>query len=298
MAKGVREYKRRIRSVNNTKQITKAMKMVAAAKLRRAQDRAETSRPYTDKLADILARVASMSGQSDNPYLNEHKYTKKVVYVVVSADRGLCGAYNTNIIKAATTAINSDGREVEAGVVAVGRKGRDFFRKRGYKVEGEFVNIPDNVSYAQAKEMANYVMKMYEEEAADEVYLVYAKFINALRQEPKVELVLPIEPPEEPKEVASQMAEYIPTYIYEPEEKVLLDLLIPRYVESLVYRALLESKASFLGAQMTAMSNATENASELVSTLELEMNKARQSAITTELLEIVAGAEALNKGGK
>lgn len=298
MAKGVREYKRRIRSVNNTKQITKAMKMVAAAKLRRAQDRAETSRPYTDKLADILARVAGMSGQTENPYLNKHKYTKKVVYVVVTADRGLCGAYNTNIIKAATNAINSDGREVEASVVAVGRKARDFFRKRGYKVDGEFVNIPDNVSYAQAKEMANYVMKMYEEEAADEVYLVYAKFINALRQESKVDKVLPIEPPEEQQTTAAQMAEYIPTYIYEPAETVLLDLLIPRYVESLVYHSLLESKASEQGARMTAMSNATENASELVSNLELEMNKARQSAITTELLEIVAGAEALKKGGK
>ncbi|MGE5455267.1 MAG: ATP synthase F1 subunit gamma [Methylocystaceae bacterium] len=298
MAKGVREFKRRIRSVNNMKQITKAMKMVAAAKLRRAQDRAETSRPYTDKLADILARVAGMSGQTDNPYLNKHKYIKKVVYVVVTSDRGLCGAYNTNIIKTASNAINGENREVESGVVAVGRKARDFFRKRGYKVEGEFVNIPDNVSYAQAKEMANYVMKMYEEEAADEVYLVYAKFINALRQEPKIEKVLPIEPPDENKTVAKQMAEYIPTYLYEPAEKVLLDLLIPRYVESLVYHAVLESKASEQGARMTAMSNATENASELVSNMELEMNKARQSAITTELLEIVAGSEALKKGGK
>lgn len=298
MAKGVREFKRRIRSVNNTKQITKAMKMVAAAKLRRCQDRAETSRPYTDKLADILARVASMSGEVENPYLKKRKYIRKVVYVVVTADRGLCGAFNTNIIKAAVSTINNEGRDVEVSLVTVGRKARDFFRKRGYKVEGEFVNIPDNVSYAQGKEIANYVMKMYEEEAADEVYLVYGRFINALRQEPRIEKVLPIEPPEEKQAVAKEIAKYIPTYIYEPEEKVLLDLLLPRYVESLVYHALLESKASEMGARMTAMSNATDNASELVTTLELEMNKARQAAITTELLEIVAGAEALKKGGK
>lgn len=296
--KGVREYKRRIRSVSNTKQITKAMKMVAAAKLRKAQEKAESSRPYTGKLQEVLARLVSISVDAKHPLLEKHDPIKKVAYVVVTADRGLCGAFNTNIIKQAILAMNDEERQVESSIVAVGRRGRDFFRKRGYKVQAEFINLGDKLDYSQAKEIGQFITQMYEEGAADEVYIVFGHFVNALRQIPTVEKILPIEPPAEMKAEAEEIAKYSPDYIYEPNVDEILIGLLPRYLESQIYHALLESKASEQGARMTAMGNATENASELVDKLTLEMNKARQAAITNEILEISGGAEALKKGGK
>ncbi|MGE5415992.1 MAG: ATP synthase F1 subunit gamma, partial [Acidobacteriota bacterium] len=223
---------------------------------------------------------------------------KKVAYVVVTADRGLCGAFNTNIIKRAIVAIGEEERQVDSLIVAVGRKSRDFFRKRGYTLQAEFINLGDKLDYSQAKEIGQFITQMYEEGAADEVYLVYSHFVNALRQIPTVEKILPIEPPEEIKAEAEEIAKYSPDYIYEPNVDEILISLLPRYLESQIYHALLESKASEHGARMTAMGNATENASELVDKLTLEMNNARQAAITNEILEISGGAEALRKGGK
>ncbi|MCR4400166.1 MAG: ATP synthase F1 subunit gamma [Syntrophomonadaceae bacterium] len=295
--KGVREYKRRIRSVSNTRQITKAMKMVSAAKLRKAQESAEASRPYAGKLAEVLSRLAAISTDARHPLLEKRESIEKVTYLVVTADRGLCGAFNTNIIRLAAESIRADERPAEKGVAAVGRKSRDFFRKRGYKMQGEFVNLGDNISYAHAKEIGQYIIQMYEEAATDEVYLVYARFVNALRQVPTIVKLLPLEPPKV-EETGESVREFFADYIYEPSADAILTSLLPRYVESQIYHALLESKASEHGARMTAMSNATDNASELVDTLTLSMNKARQAAITSEILEIVGGAEALKKGGK
>jgi F-type H+-transporting ATPase subunit gamma len=290
---GVRDFKRRIRSVKNTQQITKAMKMVAAAKLRRAQERAEASRPYTETLQGTLARLAAVSTDIEHPLLQRREDVRKVGYVLVTGDRGLCGAYNTNLIRMVTDTIAADKRNVEHSVVAVGRKGRDFFRKRGI-LKAEFVNLGDKVSYADAKEIADYIIHAYENEELDEVYLIYARFVNALRQVPTVTRVLPIETPEQ--EGVSE--ETYVEYIYEPSATAILLNLLPRYVGSQVYHAMLESKASEHGATMTAMGNATENAGEIIDSLTLAMNKARQQAITDELLDIVGGAEALKKGGK
>ncbi len=290
---GIREFKRRIRSVKSTQQITKAMKMVSAAKLRRAQEAAEASRPYNETLRDTLARLAAVTFDVRHPLLAKREDIKKVGYVVITADRGLCGAYNTNIIRAANTAIENDERKIENGIVAVGRKARDFYRKRS-GLDAEFINLGDNISYADAREIGQYVVNAYENEEVDEVYLVYAKFVNVLRQVPTVTQLLPIEPPEKDEEEKDIVIDYL----YEPSADEILLALLPRYIGSQIFNALLESKASEHGARMTAMGNATQNAGEIIDSLTLAMNKARQAAITDEILDIVGGAEALNKGGK
>lgn len=290
---GVREFKRRIRSIQSTQQITKAMKMVAAAKLRRSQERAESSRPYTETLHETMASLANLATGTDHPLLKTREEVKRIAYIVITADRGLCGGYNTNLIRMANDALADETREVEKNIIAVGRKARDFYRKRS-GLMAQFINLSDNISYAEAKEVADFVMHAYEREELDEVYLVYARFVNVIKQVPSISRLLPLETPK--KEVADE--EKMLEFIYEPSAKEILASLIPRYIGSQIYNALLESKASELGARMTAMSNATENAGEIISQLTLEMNKIRQSAITEEILDIVGGAEALNKGGK
>ncbi len=291
---GVREFKRRIRSVKNTQQITKAMKMVAAAKLRKAQERAEASRPYTETLQGTLARLAALSTDVEHPLLVKREEVRKVGYIVVTSDRGLCGGYNTNILRVVNEAIAADDRKIENGIIAVGRKGRDFYRKRT-GLDAEYTNLGDSVNYADAREIAEYVINAYENEELDEVYLVYSRFINVLRQVPTVTKLLPIETLEE--EQTDKPEKYV-EYIYEPSAELILLTLLPRYVGSQVYHAMLEGKASELGAKLTAMGNATQNAGEIIDDLTRQMNKVRQSAITDEILDIVGGAEALNKGGK
>ncbi len=290
---GVRDFKRRIRSVTSTQQITRAMEMVAAAKLRRAQEDAEAARPYTETLQDTLGRLAAVSVDVEHPLLEKREEVRKIGYVVITADRGLCGAYNSNIIRLANDSIAEENREVENGIVAVGRKSRDFFRKRG-GLDAEFVNLGDDISYTDAREIGQYIINAYENEEVDEVYLVYARFVNVIRQIPTITKLLPIEPPDE--EVKTE--EYFVEYIYEPSAEEILMSILPRYIGSQVYSAMLEGKASEHGARMTAMSNATENADEIIDNLTLEMNKVRQAAITDEILDIVGGAEALKKGGK
>lgn len=295
----VRDYKRRIRSVNNTKQITKAMKMVSAAKLRRSQEKAEASRPYAGKLQEVLSRLVAISADARHPLLDKRDPVKKVTYIVVTADRGLCGAFNTNIIRRANVGMAEDERPAEKSVVAVGRKSRDFYRKRSYLMQGDFINLGDKLGYAEAKEIAQFAMHLYQEGGADEIYVVYARFVNALRQIPTIEKLLPVEAPEETKAEAEEVARFtVQDYLYEPGIEEILYSLLPLYVENLIYHAMLESKASEHGARMTAMGAATDNASELIDKLTLDMNKARQASITKEILEISAGAEALRKGGK
>jgi F-type H+-transporting ATPase subunit gamma len=297
---GVREFKRRIRSIQSTQQITKAMKMVAAAKLRRAQEKAESSRPYTETLKNTMANLADIAADVQNPLLEVHDQVKRVAYVLVTADGGLCGAYNTNLIKKTEEIMAAETREVEQVVVAVGSKGRNYFKKRDL-IDAEYVHLGDSFSYMDTKAIADYIIESYKTSRFDEVYVIYAKFVNVLRQVPTSTRILPVEAPEAAGTDSAKpdtndgkgVPYYAMEYLYEPSAEFILSALIPRYIGSLVYNAMLEGKASELGARMTAMSSATENAGDMISSLTLAMNKVRQAAITDEILDIVGGAEAL-----
>lgn len=280
---GMRDIKRRIRSVKNTQQITKAMKMVAAAKLRKAQERVVTARPYKKKLKEVLGRLAHASANSTHPLLQVRE-PKKVAYVLITADRGLCGGYNANVIKAAAMALEDSN--VEADLVAVGKKGREFFRRKKKVIAKEFINLGEEISMIDARDLAQYVIKGYEQGEYDQVYLVYTEFLTAMQQNPVVTKLLPIDPPKETEVDETE-------YIFEPDGQEVLATLLPRYVENQVYQALLEAKASEHGARMTAMGSATDNAAEMIDKLTLSYNRARQAAITREISEIVGGAAAL-----
>lgn len=280
---GVRDIRRRIRSVRNMQQITKAMKMVAAAKLRKAQDKVISARPYARQLQEVLARLAQANANTDVTHpLLEERPVKTVGYVIITSDRGLCGGYNANLIRKTNGMISEETREVK--LVAVGRKGRDFFKRGKVETIAEFVGLGDNPSYAQAKEIAQEVISLYQGGELDEVYLIYNEFVSAITQRPTQIKLLPIE---QPKETHGK------EYIFEPSPAEILDSLLPKYVETQVYRTLLEGKASEMGAKMTAMGSATDNAKDLIDRLTLQMNRARQAAITKEISEIVGGAAAL-----
>lgn len=280
---GAREIKRRIRSVNNTKQITKAMKMVAAAKLRRAQDQAVASKPYANKLQEVLGRIVEASGELKHPLLDK-RATKNVGYIIVSADRGLAGGYNANLIRKAVQVMA--GKD-NVGVVTVGRKARDFFKKRNYNIQAEYLGINDVPSFAEASKIADTVVSYYEEGIYDEVYLVYTEFVTTITLKPVVKKLLPIETLGQEEESKNS------DYLFEPQPEEVLNTLLPRYLKNSMYSALMNSKASEHAARMTAMDSATDNASEMIDKLTLFYNRARQAAITREISEIVAGANAL-----
>jgi F-type H+-transporting ATPase subunit gamma len=290
---GVRDIKRRIRSVKSTQQITGAMEMVAAAKLRRAQEMAVMARPYADQIGEVLDHLLKAEGELQHP-LATVRPVKTVCLLVITADRGLCGAYNTNIIRRAVQSGRDLPEGAELAVVAVGRKARDYFKKRDYNVLGEFVNLGDNPNFVQAREIAQFVVNLFLEEVVDEVRLVYAEFLTALQQIPRVRHLLPFRISEDETEEKTKLIVRT-DYIYEPDPDTLMGAILPKFIETQVYRSLLEGKASEQGARMTAMGAATDNAKEMIDTLTLSMNKARQAAITKELLEIVAGAEALKR---
>ncbi|MHB1043507.1 MAG: ATP synthase F1 subunit gamma [Eubacteriales bacterium] len=281
----LRDLRRRIKSIKSTQQITKAMKAVAAAKMRRAQEAVFAARPYSKRIKGVLGRVASASSQVKHPLLAVRE-PKKVAYLVITADRGLCGGFNSNVIRRAAQEIK--GRSgAEISLVAVGRKGRDFFKKRGFNMAKDWVRLPENVGSSSARTIAGYVIDSYSAGEFDEVYLVYSQFVNVLVQKPLVIKLLPVEPPageEESRKV---------DYIFEPSAEDVLTELLPKYVENAVYQGLLETRAGFYSAQMTAMDNATKNASDMIARLTLSMNRARQAQITKEISEIVGGAAAL-----
>jgi F-type H+-transporting ATPase subunit gamma len=283
---GVRDIRRRIRSVRNMQQITRAMKMVAAAKLRRAQEKVIASRPYARQLQEVLTRLAMSAGEEfeqAQPLLKVRP-VNRTAYLVVSSDRGLCGGFNANLLRMTSSVISK--QKTDVGLVTVGRKSRDYFRRRKLDIIESFVGLGDNPNYQQAKRIAGRIIKLYENSEVDEVYLVYSEFINAITQQPTMVKLLPIERPEGEHPDKRD-------YIFEPTPTAILSSLLPRYTETLVYRAILESKASEHGARMTAMGSATDNAKEMISSLTLAMNRARQAAITTEISEIVGGAAAL-----
>ncbi|QGG47107.1 ATP synthase F1 subunit gamma [Heliorestis convoluta] len=289
---GMRDIKRRIRSIKNTQQITKAMKMVAAAKLRRAQDKVSQARPYANRIQGVLSRLVEAAQDVNHPLL-ETREVKHIGYVVITADRGLCGGYNANVIRKVNGQVK--GRD-DISLVCIGRKGRDFFRRTGQKIEQEYIGLGEDIHYGIAKEIAGEVMKLYEEGVYDEVHLVFNEFISALTQRPTQMQLLPI-PAEKNEESAAKVeqdkAEPAPLYEFEPGMEAVLNELLPKYVENQIYRALLEAKASEQGARMTAMGSATDNAKEMIDKLTLSYNRARQAAITKEISEVVGGAAAL-----
>jgi len=290
----LRDIRQRIRSVKNTQKITGAMKMVAAAKLRRAQEAIMAARPYSNELEETLgrvaARVATQSGNDNvHPLLQEHADPKRVLLVVVTSDRGLCGAFNVNILRRAQQFVRENqGKYEELHVAAIGRRGAEFFQKRNTETVRNFTGVFDELTFRRASEIAEGIAKEYTEEGLDAVYILYNEFKSAIAQEVQLKQILPLARGEH--DVTEEEGEYI----YEPSAEEVLNKLVPRYVATLVWRALLESFAAEHGARMAAMDNATKNAKDLVERLMLQYNRARQAAITVELMEIVGGAEALN----
>jgi F-type H+-transporting ATPase subunit gamma len=277
--------RKRIGSVKNTQQITKAMKMVAAAKLRRAQEAAQAARPYAEKLAELLRTVAARAGDVEHPLLARRETEHTVDVIVVTSDRGLCGGYNFNLIRKAE-AFMAQHRDASVRLTAIGTKAFVHFRKRPVGVAEEHTHLPAGPDHALALQLATRVARDFAAGTTDGAYLVYSQFRSAISQTPTVEQILP---------VASAAATDVPQtdYIYEPDAAALLDRLLRQYITTVIDRAFLESIASEHGARMTAMESATSNASEMIDRLTLAMNRARQAAITTELMEIVSGAEAL-----
>ena len=297
------DLRRRIRAVKSTQQITKAMKMISASKLRRAQDRVVGARPFALQMQRVLNSLASRVDPASHPMLAESDEAadSKVLLIVVTADKGLCGGFNTNIIKAASGFINSAGRPVALGLV--GRKGRDFFKRRGFEVRLEEIGIFQRIKYADAKRIAETAIEEFTSGRVSKVFIVYNEFKSVMQQRVVTEQLLPI-----PKMGAGAGSagskEQDPAhgkapvpgdvdYIYEPDPVRILGELLPKHIEIQVYRALLESAAAEHAARMTAMDAATKNSGEIIDTLTLYMNKVRQAAITREIIEVVSGAQAL-----
>lgn len=281
----MRDIRRRIGVVKNIQQMTNAMKMVSAARLRRAQEKAETARPYADKMFSMLESLSRAASQVEHPLL-EVRPEEKIAVVIIGAERGLAGSYNPNLMRTATELLA--GRDPESvRLLLFGRKVEAFFKRKPYPIVMTSALPASNLQYSDVRPAAVKVRDMFSSREVDAVYLVYAKFINAAVQRPTALKLLPITPPETEGETAPV------EYIFEPDANQLLGSLLPRYVDTQVFRAAVEAVASEHGARMTAMTSATSNASEVIDNLTLSYNKARQGAITKELLEIVGGAEAL-----
>lgn len=285
----LRDIRRRIRSVESTQKITRAMKLVAAAKLRRAQERILSARPYAVKMAELLSSLVGRAEGEAHPLLVRRPPTRKRL-VVITADKGLCGAFNSNILRASLAFLREQG-ETSVTLVVVGKKARDFYRRRPWEVKSEMLGFFDRLAYTHAQELAGGLMREYLSGEVDEVHLMYNEFRSVAVQRVKREQLLPIEP----EQAAEAQAEATGDYIYEPSPEAILAALLPRHVTTQVYRALMESVAGEYGARMTAMEAATKNAKEMIGVLTIQYNKARQERITKELLDIVGGAEALRQ---
>ena len=290
------DIRRRLKSVKNTQQITKAMKMVSAAKLKRAQDRVVTARPFANKMTSVLSSLAARAGEDFHHPLLDARGDERYLLVLVTADKGLCGAFNTNLIKAALGFIKENpGKQVE--IVAVGRKGRDFFRRRNANVSNEYVGLTGKgrVEFSEALEVARDVIHRFtEDEGMDKVFIIYNEFRSVLSQRVVTEQLLPVAREAEAIDATTAGGDVsLVDYIYEQPAEEIFARLLPRLVETQIFRALLESIASEQGARMTAMDSASKNAHELIDSLTLNMNRVRQAAITNEIIEVVSGAAAL-----
>ena len=288
------DIRRRIKSVKNTQQITKAMKMVSAAKLKRAQDRVVTARPFANKMMEVLGELAKRTDEDFHHPLLDLRENERYLLVLITADKGLCGAFNTNLVKAAQAFIKENpGKTIE--VLAIGRKGRDFFRNRHAVMAGEFIGLTGKgrVDLSEALEVARSIIKLYtEDEGIDKVFLIYNEFKSVLQQRVVLEQLLPVSRAKEEETDAKPAAVSLVDYVYEQPPAEMFGRLLPRLVETQIFRALLESVASEQGARMTAMDSASKNASELIDSLTLNMNRIRQAAITNEIIEVVSGAAA------
>jgi F-type H+-transporting ATPase subunit gamma len=286
----LRDIRRRIRSVQSTQKITRAMKLVAAAKLRRAQERVVSARPYANKMAELLTNLVTGTDGAAHPLLEQREGPRRQI-VIVTADRGLAGAFNSNILRRAVEFIR-ESNTTELTLVVVGRKARDFFRRRTHTVKRDMIGFWDRLAYSHAAELADYFMQQYLDNEVDEVHLLYNEFRSVAVQRPVRQQLLPI-----PRVAETTGETEAPVdYIYEPGPEAILNDLLPRHVRMQVYRALMESLAGEYGARMTAMEAATKNAKDMIDILTVQYNKARQEKITKELLDIVGGAEALTQG--
>ncbi len=289
----LRDIRRRIRSVESTQKITRAMKLVAAAKLRRAQERILAARPYANKRAELLGNLVSGgTGDETHPLLEQREGPRRQI-VIITADKGLAGAFNANVLRRSLEFVRQSN-VAELTLVVVGRKARDFYRRRAWTIKRDMVGFWDRLAYSHAQELADLFMQQYLDGEVDEVHLVYNEFRSVAVQRPVRQQLLPIPAAEETPAHAGEAVDYI----YEPSAESILGDLLPRHVRMQVYRALMESLAGEYGARMTAMEAATKNAKEMIEVLTIQYNKARQEKITKELLDIVGGAEALKQGAE
>jgi F-type H+-transporting ATPase subunit gamma len=285
------DFRRRIRSVKNTQQITRAMKFVAAARLRRAQEAALAARPYAVELARLLRSIMSRIEQPEHPLL-AHRPEERVLTIVLTGERGLAGAFNSNILRKAFEFFRPR-RDKQISVISVGKKGRDSLRKAGFKFSAEYVDVLARVNFGTARDIASLVTDLYAKEEVDSVYIIFSEFKTVMTPNLVLEKLLPVEKLDNQEEAAktgTEKASVETDYIYEQPKEQLLDKLLPRYVETQILRAMLESSAAEHAARMTAMESATKNAGDVIEGLTLHMNKVRQAAITKEIIEIVSGA--------
>jgi len=288
----LRDIKNRIVGVKSTQKITRAMKMIATAKLRGAQQRIVGARPYSNKIAEMLSRLAADDSLQTNPFFAARP-VKKICVVVITADRGLCGAFNTNIIREATSYINEEQKnEGSVSVFTLGKKATDYFSKRNYTIQGKIVGLFGSLEYQSTTQLYNELVPKYLSGEFDKIILIYNEFVSMIQQKIVEVQLLPV-PLIETKE---EEKKYSSNYIFEPDQLSIFESLIPKHLKVQIWRALLESNAAELSARMTAMDNATTNAQELIRSLNLKYNKERQAAITKEILEIVSGANALKAG--
>ena len=288
------DIRRRIKSVKNTQQITKAMKMVSAARLKRAQDRVVMARPFANKMTEVLGELAQRTDQDFHHPLLDLRGDQRYLLVLITSDKGLCGAFNTNLTKAAQAFIRENpDKNIE--IMAVGRKGRDFFRNRRATITSEFIGLAgrDRIEFSEALEVAQSIIKQYtEDKDIDKVFLIYNEFKSVLSQRVVLEQLLPVSRAKVEEPEAKQAVNLV-DYKYEQPPEQIFSTLLPRLIQTQIFRALLESVASEHGARMTAMDSASKNASELIESLTLNMNRIRQAAITNEIIEVVSGAAAL-----
>jgi F-type H+-transporting ATPase subunit gamma len=289
MAQQLRAIKRRITSVKSTQKITRAFELIASSRIIKAQQRVEAARPYAEELRRLMASVAQNVGRIDHPLLKERESVNTIGTIVISADRGLAGAYNSNVIRAAERDLNEHGKNSE--LFLVGKKAVSYFRFRGYDFEHSWIGVSDQPSIADAREISEVVAEAFGDGEVDEVRLAYTRYDSAMTQRPRVIRLLPA--PREELEQEEDTEGTRAQYIFEPEPEEILGVLLPRYIEGTIYEAMLESAASEHAARRRAMKAATDNADELIDNLSRDYNQARQAEITTEIMEIVGGAEAL-----
>jgi F-type H+-transporting ATPase subunit gamma len=295
VAENVQDIKRRIKSVNSTKQITHAMELVASAKLRKSRELAEGRRPYFEAMIESMGRIVEKSGSTRNIFMNQRE-VKKVAYIVITGDKGLAGGYNVNVAKLVEDHV---ANKEDAVIYAVGSRGRDHFRNRDYNIQGEYLGISERPNFFNAREVTAVVMEGFKNGEYDEVYIAYTKFISTISQHAHLMKLLPLsvedlKPVKKAEVVENEgKSKDLTVMLYEPEPEELLTYLIPNFVSSTVYGSMIESAASEQGARRTAMESATTNANEMIDALTLKFNRVRQAAITQEISEIVGGAEAL-----